>query len=206
MGVRIEGAFADYWNARSSNLRKSVARRMRRLQDAGLEQRIERLTEPAEMVAAIARFGMLESKGWKGEAGTAVHADNIQGKFYKEVMTRFADRGRATVYQLYFNETLVAMQLCIASANVQVLLKTSYDEDYSSHSPGRLLLYALLEQEFSRNTAREVEFYTDANSDQLAWASHDRWINHCLLFRNALLQTTYHTLRSLAARLSGVLH
>ncbi|MBA4152676.1 MAG: hypothetical protein C0509_08945 [Acinetobacter sp.] len=149
------------------------------------------------MQSVIARFGEMESAGWKGLNGSAVHADNVQGHFYAEVMRRFAERGRATVYELYFNDALVAMQLCIASPGMLVLLKTTYDESQASFSPGRLLLHALLEKEFAEKRVGEIEFYTNADSEQLAWATHERWINHYLLFRNRMVRMVYQVLKLL---------
>jgi len=152
------------------------------------------------MQSAIARFGEMESAGWKGRSGSAVHAGNVQGRFYGDVLRRFAESGRATVYELYFNDDLVAMQLCISSPGMLLLLKTTYDERQSALSPGRLLLYALLEREFSDKRLREVEFYTNADSEQLAWATHDRWISHYLLFRNRFALLAYQRLKQLNNR------
>jgi len=201
MSVKLDGEFKDYWEARSANLRKSVGRRLRKAQDAGLGIHIKRLTEPGDMQSAITRFGEIESAGWKGHSGTAVHSENPQGYFYTEVMRRFAERGRATVYELYFNDALVAMQLCIASPSMLVLLKTTYDESQASFSPGRLLLHALLEKEFAEKRVQEIEFYTNAESEQLAWATHDRWVSHYLLFRNRFVRMAYQTIKQLNHRI-----
>ena len=72
---------------------------------------------------------------------------------------------------------LVAMQLCIASPNMLILLKTTYNESQSSF-PRRLLLYLLLEEQFATKRVKKVEFYNNADSNELVWATHDRWINH----------------------------
>jgi CelD/BcsL family acetyltransferase involved in cellulose biosynthesis len=203
MSVRLDGAFEDYWDARSANLRKSVGRRLRKVRDAGLEIGLKRLTDTGDMQSAIARFGALESAGWKGRGGSAVHADNVQGRFYAEVMKRFAGCGRATIYELYFNDDLVAMQLCISSAGMLVLLKTTYDENCASLSPGRLLLRAFLEQEFAEKRVQEVEFYTNADNEQLAWATHQRWVSDYLLFRNRLSWVAYQKMKRLKHGVHG---
>ncbi len=94
--------------------------------------RIGQVTKLEEMKVAITRFGIMEMMGWKGTGGTAVHSDNVQGHFYIDVMRNFAKRGKASIYELYFNDILVAMQLCIASPNMLILLKTTYNESQSS--------------------------------------------------------------------------
>lgn len=197
IAVNIDSSFDKYWSARSGNLRKSIARRIRRLQDANYQIRLKHLDDKDVMQAAILRFGEIESKGWKGKIGTAIHGNNIQGAFYADVMSGFADSQQASVYELYFNDILVAMQLCILSKNMLVLLKTTYDEIYSNFSPGRLLLYLLLQREFSLKRVRLIEFYTNADNDQLTWATQQRIINHFTIFRNTLAKNAYILLHSI---------
>lgn len=195
IAVQLEGSFKEYWAGRSGNLRKAIARRTRRLHDADYAVRLRRLDDAALMRAAVARFGEIESQGWKGREGSAMRSDNVQGAFYADVMEDFAARGEARVYELYFNESLVAMQLCLLSPTMTVLLKTTYDENYSEYSPGRILQYLLLEHEFEQARVRWIEFYTNANSDQLSWATHERVVMNFLLFRNAAVKASYFLLR-----------
>jgi hypothetical protein len=189
--VRIDSSFEAYWNARSSNLRKSIKRRARRVKDSGFTTHLACLEESAAMREAVERFGVLESAGWKGKDGTAVSIDNAQGQFYLDVMTGFAAAGRASVYALYFNDDVVAMQLALLSPGMLLLLKTSYDESRASFGPGRLLHYQLLEHEFARRRVGTVEFYTNADNDQAAWATHERPIRQYLVFRNRLIAAAY---------------
>jgi hypothetical protein len=112
-------------------------------------------------------------------------------------MKNFAKLGKACIYELYFDNTLVAMELCIASSHMLILLKTTHDESQSSFSPGRLLLYLLLEDQFLTKWVKKVEFYTNADINELAWATHDRWINHYLLFRNKHIRLIYKKIKQL---------
>ena len=164
---------------------------------------IGQVTKSEEMKAAITRFGNMEKMGWKGTSGTAVHSDNVQGHFYIDVMRNFAKRAKASIYELYFDDILVAMRLCIASPNMLILLKTTHNESQSSFSTGRLLLYLLLEEQFATKRVKKVEFYTNADINELAWATHDRWINHYLLFRNRFVRFTYRAVKQLNDRLRG---
>lgn len=191
ISVEINSSFDEYWSERPKNLRKNIRNRLHRLDGVDLSTRFVLRENPDEMVDAIARYASLESKGWKELAGTAVHLEDSQGSFYCGVMTDFAKRGRALVYELYFGDTLAASRICIASHDMLVILKTSYDEDFSVYAPGRLLLYMLLHHEFNRRRFKNIEFYTNANIDQLAWATHERMITHVKLFRNQALKSAY---------------
>ena len=191
ISVNLDGDFEKYVASRSKGLRYNIKKRFKKVKEAGFAIHIERVTEPGEMQAAVSRFGAIESKGWKGASGTAVHIDNVQGQFYTSVLKNFAQQGKACIYELYFDDTLVAMELCIASPHMLILLKTTHDESQSSFSPGRLLLYLLLEDQFQTKQVKKIEFYTNADINELAWATHDRWINHYLLFRNRFVRLIY---------------
>ncbi|WP_172452622.1 GNAT family N-acetyltransferase [Chromatium okenii] len=133
----------------------------------------------------------LESQGWKGLQGTSIHANNIQGAFYAQLMKEFAVSGNASVYELYFNDTLVASRLCIFNSEMLIILKTTYAEEFSEYAPGRLLLYAVIEREFAQKRVKKIEFYTNANQDQISWSTEQRYIQHITLFRHSLLKKAY---------------
>ena len=48
-----------------------------------------------DLTTAVERYAALESRGWKGLEGTAVGSDNVQGRFYDEVLRGFAGSGGA---------------------------------------------------------------------------------------------------------------
>jgi hypothetical protein len=158
------------------------------------------LERPEDMREAVTRYGGLESAGWKQAAGTAVHIDNPQGRFYAEVLEQFAATRHGRVYELWIADRLAASRLVISGAGMHIILKTSYDESLSEFAPGRLLLYALLERAFAERSQRAVEFYTNATVDQLAWATASRTISHSVHFRHAWIAGLYDVWRRRDAR------
>lgn len=188
ISVSLDGTFEQYWNSRSAELRKSVERRRRNVERTGTRYTFH--THLSDMKDLVEKFGDLESKGWKGRAGTAL-GNNTQGTFYSEVMSRFGGRGCGVVYELKFGVDTVAMQLAVRSAEMLVLLKTTYDERVANLAPGRLLQYLLLRNEFELQQSRRVEFYTDADQNALSWGTEVRFISHHMVFRNRLLEKTY---------------
>lgn len=189
MSIRLDGDFESYWAKRSKQLQKNLRRYERRLDDDGLPARFARITEPGAIDGAVARYAALESKGWKGLEGTAVSRDSVQGRFYEEVLRAFCSSAGATVYELWFGDQLVASRLAIASEQMLVILKTTYDEAFDKYAPGRLLLRRVIEHAFSDHPGGVIEFYTDANPDQLAWSTDQRWIEHVSVYRNDLAAT-----------------
>jgi hypothetical protein len=201
----LEGTFDSYWQGRSRKLREQMRRSLRKLEEAGLAVRLDAVTEPGQVRAAVDRYGLLESRGWKGKAGTAIHPDNVQGRFYREVLARFAARGRGTVYELYFGGELAASELQIANDFMAIGLKTSYDETLSpAYSPGRLVHYLLLQRRFAEQELRVLEYYTNATADTMRWSTARRPITHHRIYRSAMLASVVRGCRRLKERVSGL--
>ncbi len=78
---------------------------------------------------------------------------------------------------------------------------SSYDESQSYFSPGRMLLYKLLEDQFAKKHVKTIEFYTNAKMNNLEWGTHASWINHHLLFRNKFISSAYKEMKQLNDRL-----
>lgn len=193
--VNVDGTFNDYWTSRSKNLRSSVGRRRKKAEKDGIEVSFVHRTSSSEMTDAVDRFGEMETRSWKGEAGTAVHASNVQGKFYASVMKRFSEKGKASIFELYFNDEVVAIELGILSDRMVVLLKTTFDNQWSKYSPGRLLLHELLNEEFRLKRAPVVEFYTNADGNERSWASEGRWVFNATVFRSSAILGLYNVAR-----------
>lgn len=181
--VSLDTSFEQYWNQRPKNLRKNMKRYFSRAEDDGHAPALRLVSDPHDLPAALERYGILESAGWKGKAGTAIHPGNQQGLFYADVMSGFAAFDGARIYELYLGDHLAASRLCIARGGMLVVLKTTYDESLSQLAPGRLLLYSLLEMEFTNGKFATVEFYTNASHDSISWATATRDISHRTWYR-----------------------
>ena len=186
MNVSLSGTFEEYWASRPKKLAQNIGRYMRRVQSDALEQRLVRITDASGLSAAVDRYARLESKGWKGKEGTALGSNDNQQKFYANLLLRYElAQKEAMVYELWLGETLVASRLIIGQGNMFAMLKTTFDEALSRYAPGRLLLYLVMQDLFKHRTGKNIEFYTDADTDQLAWATGQRWISHWTFHRNA---------------------
>ncbi len=195
MNISLEGGFDNYWEQRSKQLKKNFRRYEHRVEEDQLTQSFRRLSNRADVEQAVVRYGELESKGWKGNAGTAVGAENLQGRFYMTVMSCFAELGHAFAYELWLDDKLAASRLAIWSEGMIVILKTTYDETLDKYAPGRLLLREVIQSSFATHPGNVIEFYTNANADQLAWATGQRWIKHVNFPRSGLVSGLYQVAR-----------
>lgn len=200
ISIDLKPGFQNYWQSRSRNLAKNLRRYAHRLAHAGRSGHLVRITDPAAMAAAVARYGELETDGWKGRHGTAVSGDNIQGRFYREVMESFARTGQGTIYEYWLDDTLAASRLTISNGCMMVILKTAYRESLSAFAPGKLLLQEVIADQFARGDTEVIEFYTNANQDQLSWATDTRRISHVTVYRNEWLPHIHRFFRIVAKR------
>jgi len=186
--ISIEGhaSFETYWGSRPKKLRDNLRRYDRRIEKEGHAQRFTVLRSASELEPAVTRYGDLESAGWKGRGGTALHASNTQGKFYTQLMREYAGSEDAFAFELYFGERLVASRLAIRSGRTMVFLKTTFAEEYRKLATGRLLLYRTVENLLGEGHVERLEFYTKADADFSQWATDSRPLHHVNCFRNGL--------------------
>lgn len=201
--VDIAGSFADYWQGRGKNLRQNLRKQRNKLAGDGIAAQVRKITEPAAMADAIARYGAIESAGWKAEQGTAIHAGNPQGGFYRELLAEAATRGEAVVYEFLFDERPVASNLCLARGDTITILKTTYDEATHPFSPAFLLLQDELEAMHAESRFRRLEFYGRMMEWHGRWTEQKRRLYHLTCFRWPFLKRIAALRKSAAKPLEG---
>lgn len=181
--ILLKGDYETYWDSRSKNLRQNMRKARNKLEKAGLELRLKCISGPAEIKAAIISYGIMESTGWKASNGTAVQSHDIQGKFYTDLLETFCRTGCGRIYCLTFNDTIVAMDLCIHQVNTLVILKTTYDENFKEYSPAMLMHQELFCELFQSRYFHRIEFYGKVMDWHLRWTDEIRTMYHVNVYR-----------------------
>ena len=204
--VTLRGSFDDYWNGRGKNLRGNLKKQRARLERDGVATRMVVDRSPADMAQAVADYGRLETSGWKGGEGTAVSADNAQGRYYRAMLEGMAARGAASVYRYYFGEQLVAMDLCVEDGDSIVVLKTAYDESVPSNlSPTLLMREEACRSLFESGRFERLEFYGRVMEWHTRWTEEVRTMYHVNYYRwpgLARLHALYEARRAAPSRLA----
>ena len=156
--VEVEGLFDDYWKAHGKRLQQN-------------------------MRTVIEDYGRLEGAGWKAAQGTAVRADNDQGRFYRAMLEDFCRIDAARIYRYRFGERVVAVDLCIESGSVHVPLKTTYDESLRGLSPSSLLRQEAYRHVFEERRVRRIEFYGRMVEWTCRWTDLKRTLYHVNSYR-----------------------
>jgi CelD/BcsL family acetyltransferase involved in cellulose biosynthesis len=202
--------FDSYWAARSANLRASVGKAQRRLEAEGRQLRLRILTAPDDMAAAVARYGAMETSGWKGKRGTAVAAGTPQGDFYTTWLQEAAAHGEARVYELLVSapdkaetgtaedtadigstagnsagntDQTIAADLCVVRGDSLILLKIAYDETFERYSPSTLLRREFMRDLLGQGVVRRVEFFGRLMDWHRRWTGEQRSLYHLTTFR-----------------------
>ncbi len=186
--VEIEGTFEDYWAARGKNLRQNMRKQRVKLAAEGTRLTMQVLRDFADMAPAIARYGALESAGWKAQNGTAIHPDNAQGRYYRELLEQASARGEATVYQYLFDDRVVAMNLCLLSQGTLVVLKTTYDESIKTLSPAFLLREEELQKIYRDGEIKRMEYFGRLMDWHTKLTEKKRTLYHLTMYRWPLIK------------------
>ena len=186
--ITVEGSFDEYWQARGKNLRHNMKKQRNNLEKLGIETRLELITEPGGVAEAIADYGLIESASWKAEGGTAIHPDNNQGRFYREMLEAFCRQGAGRIYRYWYNDRIAAMDLCIEGNGSIIILKTTYDESVSNGtSPAFLMRQDSFRQIFDEGRLKRIEFYGKLMEWHTKWSEEVRTMYHVNYFRWSFL-------------------
>jgi CelD/BcsL family acetyltransferase involved in cellulose biosynthesis len=186
--ITLSGTFDEYWNARGKNLRQNMKKQRNKLEKEGMVTRLQLTTAPEDVADAISDYGKLESAGWKAQLGTAIHPDNAQGRFYQSMLEAFCGRGAGRIYRYWYNDRIVAMDLCIEGPDSIVILKTTYDETIKDgSSPAFLLRQEQVQALFDEGRLDRIEFYGKVMDWHRKWTDEVRTLYHVNYYRFSAL-------------------
>jgi hypothetical protein len=187
--VPVNSSFADYWEQRGKNLVKNIRRQRNKLQREGVAVSTRWVSEPGAIGRAVDEYGLLESRGWKGAEGTALHPDNLQGRLYRDLLEHYARRDEAFVYQYFYGSELVASELCLHRHKTMYMLKTTYSEAQQGTSPAMLMRQEMLMEIFDRSIFSSIEFYGRLMDWQPKWTDRTKTLYHANVYRSRILAT-----------------
>ncbi len=181
--VNVSGTFDNYWDSLGKNLRQNTKKQRNKLAAEGIEPRLECITDVAQVGQAMQDYGALESAGWKASDGTAIHPDNAQGRFYRQMLENYCAKGQGRIYRYWFGDKVVSMDLCIDSGPAIIILKTTYDESYKNLSPSTLMRHEQFQRIFEEGRYQRIEFFGKVMEWHTRWTSLSRPLFQLTLYR-----------------------
>lgn len=122
---------------------KDLRRRARRLSEAGTVAVVS-ATGGADLAALVEAFLVLERRGWKGQAGTAMACDPATAALARALFAGGPGPVGARADALTLDGRPLAISLALIGGGTATLLKTAYAESFRTHAPGLLLEDAIL--------------------------------------------------------------
>jgi hypothetical protein len=123
---------------------KELRRSVRRLGDTGAIL-FTVATEPDAVLAALRDFFALESRGWKGQAGTAAAFNDDIQRFVTAAVSGLATDGKVAINRILIDGRTIAATIALRSADTAWFWKIAYDENFAQHSPGVIISYCVTE-------------------------------------------------------------
>lgn len=176
--------FEDYWATRSKNLRHNMKRQRNFLTKNVIETRLETYLDGGQMKKAVLDYGKIESAGWKGQIDSAVSEGDTQSQFYIEMLSNFSHTGESVVLRYYYNEELIATDLCLLRDKILYILKTTYDETIKGTSPAHIMRFEYYQSAIASGLLKRVEFYGPLKDWHKKWTNEARIIFHTNIYRN----------------------
>lgn len=163
-----DGSFAAYMARRSSNVRHTLKRRMRKLHK-NVDVRVEIITDLDGLDAGLPAYEKVYAASWK--------KPEPYPRFIEGLLRECARKGSLRLGILYADGEPVATQLCIVSAGAALMYKTAYDERLKKLSVGTPVILKILEHVIEVDKVREIDFGAGDEAYKKEWMSdiRERW-------------------------------
>lgn len=168
--VDVDGAWDSYERTQlNAKRRRDVARLWRRLAETGTV-RFELYDGQQHLDALLDRGFEVESRGWKGRAGTAIVSTPSRALFYRSTARWAADSGILRLAFLSLDTRPIAFCYAMHQNATMYCLKAGYDEAFASYSPGILLLHRLIRYSFDSSELTRLEMLGEDDRYKMEFA------------------------------------
>lgn len=186
----VPASYEDFAKTIGKNLRQNCNKAYNRAERDNDILEAKLVCSATDVAEGVLRYAEIESQSWKAKEGTALSPDNAQGKFYHDMMTTLAQREAACVWYFMVSGQVAAVDLCVIKDGNLIILKTTFNEQYSRYSPALLLKLDMLKHYADKPElgVRNIEFYGKAMDWHKRLNSDLRSVVHLSWQRTRLLQ------------------
>jgi CelD/BcsL family acetyltransferase involved in cellulose biosynthesis len=137
---------------------------------------------PADVRAALERYGELETRSWKDREGVGVSRDADYFSFYQEMVEAFAASGAFMVRMLRAGGRDVAGTFGLLFDGIYYSLQIAHDREFDRCSPGTYLESLEIETCFGQGY-KEYEFLGGFLTNKSRWTSTYRRTTNLYVLR-----------------------
>lgn len=168
----LPGTWDELLQSMSRNLR-SQWRRARRTLEAEGELRVRTVRGGDDLPRGLEELLRVEASGWKAREGTAIASTPETRRLYCDFAERAATAGWLRLRLLELDGKAIAADLDCVYGSECFLVKTGFDEDYASFSPGLVLRGEALRLAIE-DGCRAYDFLGGPDGYKMRWASELR--------------------------------
>jgi CelD/BcsL family acetyltransferase involved in cellulose biosynthesis len=180
--VDLTGSWDDFLASKSRGFRKSLRRKLARLQTEG---KVEFTTVDAwpELEAAFRAYLEVEERSWKPEKGLGVAKDQKSLDYHRALVHALGPRGGIEIRILSVNERPIAATFGLLDSGRFLSLHIAHDRDFDRFSPGVLLTAYELQECYERADHSEYELLGGFLENKTSWTSNVRHTRQLYAYR-----------------------
>jgi CelD/BcsL family acetyltransferase involved in cellulose biosynthesis len=154
--VRTEGNFDEYFKKLSHNLRHDVAKRQRRLNEAGgFETKYTGEIPLSELLNAVA---VVHAKRQRDLERSSFFEREAEASFVREMLAIYDRKGWLDYSVMTIGGQVAAYRVGFLYRGVLYDWNTAFDPQYNNFSIGKVLLYVCIKKAFERDDVQEFNF------------------------------------------------
>ncbi len=170
--VRIAGTWDQFLSGKDKTFRKSVKRRLAKLDATGkaaFQTLHERNADHA--TTALERYIRIESSSWKRAASLGVGKTASHRGFYRQLMRTFAANGHATFHFLRLGDDDAAGTFGLCWRKTFYSLQIAHSENFAEYSPGVALTGLEMKAAFDGASFDNYDFLGGFLNNKRSWAT-----------------------------------
>ena len=181
--IDVRGDFDTLLSERSKNLRSTLRRRRRRLEEQGeirftMHDKFSPKAGGEPLEPLLQKMFELEQKSWKHKTGGAVLDNQSVFEFYVQLAKLMDQEGAMRIALLELNDRLIAYDLAVESKRVYHSYKVSYASDFQRYGPGQLLHEDITQYACDAPGLDAIEYCGPMDDAIAAWATSHHRVGH----------------------------
>lgn len=165
------GDFDHYWKSRSSRLRNTVARKLKKITKTNEFEFM--VFKSGDINSALIDYHEVYFKSWKN--------NEPYPAFIDELARKSSNTDKLRLGFLFKEGQAVATQLWLTSTKTAYIFKLAYDPDYAKQSVGSLLSYFMFREAIETDHVETIDYLTGNDNYKASWMDTKRNLQgiHC---------------------------
>lgn len=194
--IQIETSWDEYSHKKSIISYRNMNRAEKKLNQIGKVDIIE-ITSPDNVKEWYDVLLSIEQKSWKWSHGIRIN-EKIFNHFYERIIEQAAINKWLHIWILTLDGAGIAYDLSLKYNKIIFGLKTGYDHQYRSFSPGNILTYHVFKKYFEQQN-RYIDLLWGDVAAKTKWSNHIELYDEIFIFNNRIISKgmfhLFHTYR-----------